>query len=155
MTHSLWLWLPAQKNCSISDIYHSYIFPFESVCQTLPLLDLLIHPTKEQHGWSDASVKQSAVYLSVPASDKVDIIESVSTKLAYTLSPPCAYVFGWAIVDALRALLMSCIWHLCSFYFLWLPFSPFFACITDLPCIAVSWQGSGGLEPGNWVFVRV
>lgn len=124
----------------------------DSVVHTLPLLDLLTHPTKEQGSWSDGMTsKVQSTYQLQP----VDSVDSVSTKFTSTLTPPCASLFNWAIMYSLRAVFMCYIWHPCLFTpFPLAAFLPFFAHSTDLSCIAVTWQRYGGLEPGNWVFVQ-
>lgn len=90
---------------------------------------------------------QRAVSLSVPDSGRVDIFESVSTKFTSTLSF-CAFVrlvyhvqvralFSWVLSSTRTHPFLRMLWLL------------FCACTADLPCIAVCWQRSRGLELAN------
>lgn len=71
----------------------------------------------------------------------------------YKPSPPSPYLFACAI------LYFSCAVLALKFFFLLFPLAAFLSSFfpphsTDLHCIAVSWQGSRGFEPRNWVFVQ-
>lgn len=127
------------------------------MCPTLLQLDLLTYSTKEQGSWSTGLLsKVQPSYQPQPVAKETSF-DSVSTKFTHSLSPPCSYLFNLAIVSSLRVLVMCCVvsgTHVSSHPLHWLPFSPFLTGSTDLPCIAVSWQCSGGFKPGNWVFVE-
>ena len=125
------------------------------MCHTLPQLDPLTCSTKEQG--SRSTGLSSKVLPSYQPVAKETSFGSVSTKFTHSLSPPCSYLFNLAIVSSLRVLVMCCGvcgTHASSHALHWLPFSSFLTCSTDLPCIAVSWQCSGGFKPGNWIFVE-
>lgn len=132
-SHFLWL-----VQCLNSREVSVYVFAYEWRCGPHITPAWPSHlPNKGARQLIRWLVKQSAAWLSTPASGRGDIIESVSTKCTSSLSPPSAYLFGCAVTYSTRALMCYAVsgTHAFSHPFLWLPSSPFSLVVLTYPAL--------------------